>query len=238
MVADKLRVRSTMRTARRTDRDRWSLRFAPLAAAALGCAAGLSLVVANAAGTRVRSHAAAKASTGVQHRAAPPAGTIVHGFNDNNQAEGKIANLTPYTWTFVAKGRNNSDVQTWDSDFPAVLQPGQSFTYRLKPYGAYATTHEYNGFFTYKADTVNHPEYLTVDLEGTHCTGICLPRDGPALVPKAFNATAAPTHNNVFDLRLRPGDAQPGDRLDHGRLRQRLAAQPEQRLRLQLPNEG
>ena len=192
-----------MGSARRTDEGpRWRLRLAAAGAAGLGCIAGLSLIVANATGAGVGSRHAAAA----QQHGSPPHRALVHGFNGDN-AEGTIANLTPYTWTFVTKAASNTSPGNnyWNNSFPATLQPGQSFTYSIRPQANYATTRKYNGFFTYKVDTINHTEYLTVDLEGAHCTGICFDRDGPPLVPKAYNATRPPdTHNGVSDTDFGP----------------------------------
>jgi hypothetical protein len=197
-----------MGAVRRTGGDgRWRLRFAALATAALGCIAGLSLVVANATGAGVRSGTAAKA----QHRHVLPRATLIHGFNGDN-AEGKIVNLTPYTWTFVTKGASNTSPNNnyWNTNFPATLKPGDGFTYSIRPQANYATTRKYNGFFTYKVDTVSHTEYLTVDLEGAHCTGICFDRDGPPLVPAAYNATRPPdTHNGYSDTDFGPATPNP-----------------------------
>jgi hypothetical protein len=109
-----------------------------------------------------------------------------------DDVEGRITNLTPYPWTFVANGVVNGGGKPWVSEFPATLQPGQSFVYRLAPYNSYATTHEYNGWFSYRANTLNHAEYLTLRVYGSHCTGLCLPRDGPALLPTVWNGTSAP----------------------------------------------
>jgi hypothetical protein len=185
------------------------VRDAAAAAIAVVCISGGSLLVASAIGAGPR--AKAKASTPRKartFRAAPPS-KGVRGFSGDN-AEGRIVNLTPYTWTFVARGGNDTDADFWDaSSLPATVKPGQDFVYRLKPQASYATTHKYNGWFTYRSDTVNHTEYLTVDLEGAHCTGICFPRDGPALVPQAFNATRAPQHNNVFIYDFGPATPNP-----------------------------
>ena len=197
-----------MGSARRTDEGpRWRLRLAAAAAAGLGCIAGLSLIVANATGAGVGSRHAA----GTRHHHPPLHRALVHGFNGDN-AEGTIANLTPYTWTFVTKAASNTSPGNnyWNNNFPATLQPGQSFTYSIRPQANYATTRKYNGFFTYKVNAINHTEYLTVDLEGAHCTGICFDRDGPPLVPKAYNATRPPdTHNGFSDTDFGPATQNP-----------------------------
>lgn len=165
-----------------------------------------------------------------------PAAKRVGGFNDDN-AQGRIVNLTPYTWTFVAKGGNDTDVQFWDpSSLPATVKPGESFVYRLKPQENYATTQKYNGWFSYRADTLNHTEYLTVDLEGAHCTGICLPRDGPPLVPHVFNATRAPQRNNAFMYDFGPATPNPETGWTASGNAKCLAG-PGQRVRLHLPDE-
>jgi hypothetical protein len=187
-----------------------SVRVAAVAAALAGCIAGGSVVVTSATGAASPAHRAraASASAALQPKATQR-GSLVHGFNGDD-AEGRIANLTPYTWTLAETGRNGSNVENWDkASIPATVKPGESFVYRLHPYGKYATTRQYSGFFTYRADTLNHAEYLTLDLEGTHCTGICFARDGPGLVPKAFNATAAPRHNNVFQYDFGPSTPNP-----------------------------
>jgi hypothetical protein len=116
---------------------------------------------------------------------------LVHDFS-GTAAVGIFRNLTPYPMTFVASGGLGSFLNEWAVDFPKTLNPGEQFTYRLNPYNDYATTQEYGGFFTYRADTLNHTEYLSLQLQGSHCTGICLPRDGPALSVTAYNAGAPP----------------------------------------------
>jgi hypothetical protein len=142
-----------------------------LLVAVVACVAAASALVLTAVGV---APVASKASA-----------TIVYGFNGKD-AEGRIVNLTPYPWTFVSKSANH-----WVSAFSATLQPGQEFVYRLQPYNDYATTQEYSGWFTYRADTLDHHEFLTVTLSGSHCTGICLPRDGPALSVSVWNGTRA-----------------------------------------------
>ena len=204
-----------MGARRRTDGDpRWRLRIAALAAAALGCVAALSLVVANATGAGVHSKPAA-----IHHAKPRPKGKLVHGFDDNYNATGTIVNLTPYTWTLVETGRDGSNANNWDaSSLPKTLAPGSSFTYKLAYFGVYGIgngVHEYSGFFTYRADAINHSEYLTLNLEGNRCVGICAPRDEPYLVPTEYNSTAAPHPQQRLPIRLqRQQDAQPRDRLD------------------------
>jgi hypothetical protein len=172
-------------------------------------AALASLLVAGAIGAAPRHRTRPSAHRRAPHLHSVPTRDRVHGF-DNDTATGRIVNLTPYTWTLAGKGANNTDRQWWDaSSLPATVKPGQAFVYRLNPQGSYATTRQYNGWFSYRADSVGHAEYLTLDLEGSHCTGICLPRDGPALVPTAYNATRAPEHNNVFIYDFGPATANP-----------------------------
>jgi hypothetical protein len=187
-----------------------SVRGAAVAAALVGCIAGGSVVVTSATGA---ASPAPRARTSSPSDAKPlkatRRGSPVHGFNGDD-AYGKIVNLTPYTWTLAETGRNGSNVQNWDlATIPATVKPGENFVYRLHPYANYGTTRKYDGFFTYRVDTLNHSEYLTVDLEGAHCTGLCFPRDGPALVPTVFNLTASPRHNNVFDYDFSPRTPNP-----------------------------
>jgi hypothetical protein len=115
---------------------------------------------------------------------------------DGKQAVGIFRNLTPYPMTFVGKGRFDSDRNTsdWAADFPATLNPGDQFIYRLNPYNDYATTQQYSGWFTYRADTVQHTEYVSMSLDGSHCTGLCLPRDGPPLSVSASNESTPPNY--------------------------------------------
>ena len=199
-----------VRRARQAAAAIMSVRVAAAAAAVAGCIAGGSVVVTSATGAASPAQrAAASGLSDAKQVKATRGGSLVHGFNGDD-AEGRIANLTPYTWTLAETGRNDSDVQTWDSaSLPKTVKPGESFVYRLHPYGKYATTRQYSGFFTYRADALNHAEYLTLNLEGTHCTGICFARDGPGLVPKAFNATAPPRHNNVFEYDFGPSTPNP-----------------------------
>ncbi len=113
-------------------------------------------------------------------------------------AQGTIANLTPYTWTFVDDGGIGSDThpQPRFSTFPASLKPGQDFVYSLIwTNHPHLTTWGYDGWFTYKADTLNHTEYLSVALFGEHCTGICSGSETPLAV-QAYNTTAAPRYQN------------------------------------------
>jgi hypothetical protein len=72
------------------------------------------------------------------------------------------------------------------------LEPGQSFVYDLRPFDSYGTTRRYSGSFTYRADTLNGPEYLSITLRGSHCYGICFPNDGPALSTAVFNGKSLP----------------------------------------------
>jgi len=125
---------------------------------------------------------------------------VPYGFQGDDAA-GRITNLTPYPWTFVADGSYapglgpadpKRKLNHWASGFPAVLQPGQSFVYELHPWYHHDTDFQYDGWFTYRADTVKAPEYLSLNLVGARCTGICLPSDGPALVPQVFNGVGAP----------------------------------------------
>jgi hypothetical protein len=157
-----------------------------------------SALVATAIGAAPWAQASGSVPTKAHQPVATPPRAPAQGFNGAN-AEGRIANLTPYTWTLVQTGADNTNVTFWESgSIPSTVKPGESFVYRIRPQASYATTQKYNGFFTYKADAVNHTEYLTVNVEGAHCTGICLERDGPPLVVQMFNKTRAPTHNNVF----------------------------------------
>jgi hypothetical protein len=114
---------------------------------------------------------------------------------DGKDAVGRIVNLTPYTWTFVGQGTfTDTSRGQWDP-FPQTLQPGQQFVYRLHPWDDYATTQKYDGWFTYRADTVKsgtNGEYLSIRLNGSHCTGVCFDRDGPALSVSAYDGTRAP----------------------------------------------
>jgi hypothetical protein len=76
------------------------------------------------------------------------------------------------------------------------VAPGASFTYDLiwtdHPLGS---TYTYDGWFTYKVATLHHTEYLSLDLFGDKCTGIC-PTSNPPLVIQAHNKTTAPTFSN------------------------------------------
>jgi hypothetical protein len=180
-------------------------RLVAVAAATVVGAALVSLLVASAIGAAPRGKSRPSGlSLALRSRPA-----LVGGF-DNDIASGRMVNLTPYTWTLVGKGANDTNVQFWDeSSLPATVKPGQAFVYRLRPQQSYGTTRGYNGWFTYRADALNHAEYLTLDLEGSHCTFICLPRDGPALVPTVYNATRAPQHNNFFIYDFGPATANP-----------------------------
>jgi hypothetical protein len=185
------------------------MRVAGVMSAVAACLAVASVLVASALGAPASGRSAARPASRPDHAGAAVAHHRVRGFDGDNAA-GRIVNLTPYAWTLVGSGANDTTVQFWDkSSLPATVQPGQSFTYKLKPQASYATTHVYNGWFSYRADTINHAEYLTVDLEGSHCTGICLPRDGPALVPTVYNATRAPQHNNQYIYDFGPATPNP-----------------------------
>ena len=170
------------------------MRVAAVVAAAAACLAVASVLVTSALGASTSGPSGASAAGRPHQVNARPSRHLVGGF-DNDYATGKIVNLTPYTWTLAGSGANDTNVQFWDtSSLPATVKPGQSFTYKLRPQASYATTRVYNGWFSYRADALNHAEYLTVDLEGSHCWFICLSRDGPPLVPTVYNATQAPHH--------------------------------------------
>lgn len=152
-------------------------------AAAAGCiAVGLVVLALTATGAppvgaKSKPHALSDAQQ---------LGAHVSNFRGDD-AIGLFTNLTPYMLTFVSTYPNSG----W-SDFPATLKPGENFVYALHPNRVYATTRQYLGRFTYRADTLNHPEYLTLYLFGSHCWGICLEGDGPSLVIEVHNTTAAP----------------------------------------------
>jgi hypothetical protein len=163
------------------------------------------LLVASATGAASR----AKPGTAVGDTAPVPASSDLGGF-DNNDAVGKIVNFTPYTWTLVATGATDTNRSFWDeSSLPKTVKPGQSFTYRIRPQANYGTTRKYNGWFSYRADAINHSEYLTLDLEGAHCWGLCLPRDGPPLVPTMYNATQAPQDKGYYGWNFGPATPNP-----------------------------
>ena len=133
-----------------------------------------------------------------------------------DDAVGIITNLTPYTWTLVAKGTEVTDrgpKDPWLSDIPATLKPGERFIYRLQPFLHYSnsTTWNYNGFFTYRVGTLNHPEYLSIFAQGNRCTDICRESDGPPLIVDASNHTSPPRlRSNAYPaLDLGPNTPNP-----------------------------
>jgi hypothetical protein len=159
------------------------------------CIAGGLLVVSTATGAAPATSKARPNAVKEARQLQARSGKLVYGFNGDD-AEGRIVNLTPYTWTFVAKGWYPNPYckvcDHWASDFPATLKPGQDFVYRLGPWESYGTTRRFNGWFTYRADALHGAEYLSLSLVGSHCTLVCLGGDGPALVTQAFNRAGAP----------------------------------------------
>lgn len=157
-------------------------------------------------------------------REAKQLGKVAYGFNGNELA--RLTNLTPYTDLHCDWHQRQPycDIcRRWDSDLTATLKPGQDFVYRLGPHYSYHSTQEYDGWFTYRADTLPNAEYLRY---GNQCTGICLLGDGPRWVSHHPEfPRCGPGAARRKSMRQRPwiGPEQPGDRLDHQRQRQRLA---------------
>lgn len=150
---------------------------------------------------------AAGAPVAAKARAHRPSGAIAPSARiadfQGADAVGIFRNLTPYPMTFV-----QSDLDAhWDADFPKALRPGEQFIYRLAPLNHYATTDLYNGVFTYKADAIHGPEYLSLRLYGAHCTGIC--KDERPLGVSVYTGTRTPVYDRYRGWDFGPPPANP-----------------------------
>lgn len=180
-------------------RIRWILPIALATVAMVGVAA-----------SSVTTAAASKHPTGSAYTTRAVMQTRLRVYNfDGKDAVGIFRNLTPYSLTFVASGAFDTNRAHWAVDFPKTLNPGEQFIYRLNPWVEYFTTQMYSGWFTYRADTLNHAEYLTLRLRGSHCTGICFDSDGPALYISAYDGTVAPQHDASYHWRFGPATKNP-----------------------------
>jgi hypothetical protein len=171
------------------------------------CIAAGSLLVSTATGAAPASKARPSAPRAARQTAARVGGRVPLDFN-GDELDGRITNLTPYPWTLVGKF-TFSPGRAWASTFPATLQPGQSFVYQLQGENTASTTRFYNGLFTYRADALNHAEYLSLYLHGAHCWLICLDRDGPALVPMVWNGSSAPSVDSSKQVNFGAKTANP-----------------------------
>ncbi len=189
------------------------LRFGAAGAVAVVCVAVGLLLVSTATS---RAPASAK-SKPVALREAKQRGSLVHGVN-GDELQGRVTNLTPYTWTLVGSGTNVNpdarDLYRWNSKFPATVDPGSKFTYSLSPWSGYSSTRRYDGWFTYRADTVSGTEYLTVNFLGNKCTVVCFGPNGPNgpalnLVPGVWNGSSLPRDVDRRRMDFGPGTANP-----------------------------
>jgi hypothetical protein len=136
------------------------------------------------------------------------------GVGDNGSMWGQINNLTPYTWTFVRRTSLNCDqAQPGQAcgftgeggGFPQTVKPGQSFVYVLRPYSltgggiaAWVFTDYYDGYFTYRVDAANGPEYVTFALSQTYAEDFWGNMTGP--VAQVYNTVAPP--EDSYDPRV------------------------------------
>ena len=161
-------------------------RLAPAAGAALTCAA-VTLVLLSTTSTAAPATARTSHSSHLyQASMSKPSskstkkllGDQATGIDSDCHSSVRITNLTPYTWTLVDL-QDYSNGASWLQRPPATLQPGQDVVVEVDAYLKKKTIFfqsicYFAGYFTYRADALHGPEFLTTRMFGAYCQGLCI----------------------------------------------------------------